>query len=426
MGKDWDKAVPSVDIWRECLRVLKPGAFAFVMSGPRMDCLSEMGKRLAEAGLETGFTPIFWAFASGFPKAGNMGKLVDKRLGANQAREFYEHPNRQGRSYNTIIGFEVGTARNRGDSSAYMRGIATTPEAQALDGSYAGFQPKPAVEVVIVAMKPLAHGTYIDQALDNQKGVTWLDDGRIPYDMDKETRARGANTPQYTSGIGFQGTKKDSQTGNPLFKLDTGRFPANLLVSDDVVDDGSERTSGQLLPHHKRAEKRNVYGKYSGADWSGKYFGGDSGSFSRYFSLDKWWQAKLSELPESVQRTFPFLVVPKAGKKEKNLGCEGLPQKEIAIGNTQIYERSGSRKPPQTNYLKRGNNHRTVKPLKLMSYLITLGSRPGDLVLDPFAGTCTTGMAAKMLGRNYLMIEIDEQWCRIGRRRVDVVQERML
>ena len=77
MGKDWDKAVPGVDIWRECLRVLKPGAFAFVMSGPRMDCLSEMGKRLAEAGFEIGFSPIYWAYASGFPKAANIGKLVD-------------------------------------------------------------------------------------------------------------------------------------------------------------------------------------------------------------------------------------------------------------------------------------------------------------------------------------------------------------
>jgi len=64
MGKDWDKAVPSVDIWRECVRVLKPGAFAFVMSGPRMDCLSEMGKRLGEAGFEIGFSPLFWVYAS--------------------------------------------------------------------------------------------------------------------------------------------------------------------------------------------------------------------------------------------------------------------------------------------------------------------------------------------------------------------------
>jgi site-specific DNA-methyltransferase (adenine-specific) len=72
------------------------------------------------------------------------------------------------------------------------------------------------------------------------------------------------------------------------------------------------------------------------------------------------------------------------------------------------------------------NRHPTVKPLKLMSYLITLGSRSDDLVLDPFAGTCTTGMAAKMLGREWLMIEIDEEWCRIGQRRIDAVERKLL
>ena len=61
-----------------------------------------------------------------------------------------------------------------------------------------------------------------------------------------------------------------------------------------------------------------------------------------------------------------------------------------------------------------------------MSYLITLGSRPGDLVVDPFAGTCRTGMAAKMLGRDWLMIEMGEQWCQIGQRGIDAVQERLL
>jgi len=42
MGKDWDKALPPIETWKECLRVLKPGAFAFVMCIPRQDCLSRM------------------------------------------------------------------------------------------------------------------------------------------------------------------------------------------------------------------------------------------------------------------------------------------------------------------------------------------------------------------------------------------------
>src|SRR5713226_4000788 len=126
MGKDWDKAVPSVEVWKECLRVLRPGSFAFVMSAPRQDVLSQMIVRIAEAGFDTDFTSIYWTYASGFPKAMNIGK--------------------------------------RG-------GLA---------GAYAGFRPKPAVEIIIVAMKPLSEKTFVDQALKNGKGVTWLDDCRIP------------------------------------------------------------------------------------------------------------------------------------------------------------------------------------------------------------------------------------------------------
>jgi len=69
MGKNWDKALPDKEIWAECLRVLKPGAFAFVMSIPRSDCLSRMIISLEDAGFRVDFSPIYWAYASGFPKA---------------------------------------------------------------------------------------------------------------------------------------------------------------------------------------------------------------------------------------------------------------------------------------------------------------------------------------------------------------------
>lgn len=65
MGKDWDKVVPSLAIWKECLRVLKPGAFAFVMSSPRQDVLSQMIVRLIDAGFNTSFSSINWTYASG-------------------------------------------------------------------------------------------------------------------------------------------------------------------------------------------------------------------------------------------------------------------------------------------------------------------------------------------------------------------------
>ena len=59
MAKSWDKAVPDVQIWKECLRVLKPGAFGFVMSLPRSDVQAEMIVKLKEAGFEVAFSPIY-------------------------------------------------------------------------------------------------------------------------------------------------------------------------------------------------------------------------------------------------------------------------------------------------------------------------------------------------------------------------------
>jgi DNA modification methylase len=123
--------------------------------------------------------------------------------------------------------------------------------------------------------------------------------------------------------------------------------------------------------------KANVYGwsKCNTLHKSGKHHN-DSGSFSRYFSLDTWFDKKLQELPQEQQKTFPFLIVPKPSKSEKNKYIE--------------------------------NKHPTVKPLKLMSYLITMGSREGDVILDPFAGSGTTLEAARLLNRQFVGIDKDE------------------
>ncbi len=123
---------------------------------PRSDCLSRMIISLEDAGFQTNFTPIYWCFASGFPKAQNIGKAVDKRLGADREvvgrRDVGQ--NIKGGAYN-----DNKTERVIADIT-----VATSPQAKALDGSYS-FNPKPAVEVVIVAMKPMTEKTYVGQAL---------------------------------------------------------------------------------------------------------------------------------------------------------------------------------------------------------------------------------------------------------------------
>ena len=86
MGKNWDKALPPIDIFKECLRVLKPGAFAFVMSSVRSDVSSRMILLLEEAGFDIAYSPIYWTYSSGFPKGYNMGQSAEKKLTIGSAQ----------------------------------------------------------------------------------------------------------------------------------------------------------------------------------------------------------------------------------------------------------------------------------------------------------------------------------------------------
>jgi len=470
-----------VPIWKECLRVLKPGGFAFIMAAPKQDVLQKQIEAMDVAGFKTNFTSIYWAYATGFPKAMNVGKKTEK---------------------------------------------------ENLEGSYAGYQPKPAVEIVIVGMKPLEKKGYLDQALDNQKGVTWLDDARIPFagmsdieqyefdrkgfterssieegevyseaydnpsqkwgykkpiskdlekynkdnvgaqknfDTEPEGLSRGkqparksksdtyervsafgdSNQSETKDGRNLWGkkatkkvkiTKRQPRTDHNVFKQsgfkseenDTaeaspfGRFAANLLVSDNVLDTGkkTKSTGGRAY--------QNTNDMYSGGwaydeEGTGENPGkGDEGDFSRYYSLDEWWKHRVSRLPEEVRNTFPFLIVPKASKSEKNMGLENFEKKKKlhSSGDDHVMNEicpthkitlcpCGWRSPPVANF------HPTVKPMTLMSYLVTLGSRKGDIVLDPFMGSGTTPISCVISERKYIGIEREEEYFKIAEARVE-------
>ena len=411
MGKSWDKTLPPKDIFRECYRVLKPGSFAFVMSAPRSDVQYRMVQMLEEVGFKVGFTPIYWAYATGFPKALNVGKKAEK---------------------------------------------------ENLEGSYAGYQPKPAVEVVIVAMKPLDQKGYVDQAMDNQKGVTWLDDCRIPFaGMNDEEQFEKDNVAgmmnfegKYEKGEGkmYEGgwekpsrdglsrgihpvrktTKRKPREETTVFKQsgfkseenDTaeasplGRFAANLLVSDNVLDTGkkTKSTGGRAY--------QNTNDMYSGGwafdeEGTGENPGkGDEGDFSRYYSLDEWWKSRISRLPEEVRNTFPFLVVPKAGVSEKNMGLDNIQGKYLD-DSRKVGSPGGTNPRNRGAESKRKNFHPTVKPVQLFSYLITLGSRKEDVVLDPFMGSGTTTISCVFSERKYVGIEKEKEYFEIAESRVE-------
>jgi len=380
MGKDWDKAVPSVQIWKECLRVLKPGGFAFIMSAPRQDVLARMTVNLQEAGFNTGFTSLYWTYARGFPKAHNISKAIDKKAGVNRTA-LCRNPNSRESCDKSSTIYQSGTV----GKTAYITEPAT-PEAKDLDGSYGGYQPKPAVEVILVVQKPLSEKSYVNQALANKKGSTWLDDCRIPSGGEAVWSADGGVqcSPENEWN---QDTK---QAGSA-----SGRFPANLLVSDNILD--------QACTH--------------------------KGGFSKFFSLDAWVGQNIEALhidalEEFDQQVLPFLIVPKASKKEKDFGTDGLMRQSVGEkggGLGRICEHCGS---PQLNpcdcepkswiHPKRKNFHPTVKPILLMAYLITMGSREGEIVLDPFCGSGTTCLAARLRKRPCIGIEKDPEYFKLA------------
>jgi len=415
MGKDWDKALPPIEIWKECVRVLKPGGFAFVMSAPRSDVHSRMCLMLEEAGFRIDFTPIAWTYATGFPKAMNIGKAVDKREGAE--REIIGNGDRHGG------GKEFAEGSSGFDTKIHNITTPASDKAKELDGSYGGFQPKPAWENVIVCMKPITEKTYVDQAMKNGKGITWFDDCRIPFQSDGEPNLR-LNAKEHkptgdNSDIIKIRSKEGSRIENELKNCDLGRhnskgrFPANLLVQDDVLNNGTISKSVRRSPKNNKDNPDQMLYTPDKAIYSDKNTHNDEGSFSRYYDLDKWWAERIKELPLNVQATYPFIIVPKASKVEKNKGLDefGVKRREP---RTDKAAGTFAQKGPQPAQ----NIHPTVKPILLMSYLITLGSREGELVLDPFVGSGTTCIAANLLNRKYIGMEMDSDYVVIAQERI--------
>ncbi len=427
MGLDWDKAVPRVEMWQECLRVLKPGAFAFIMSSPRQDVLAQMIVRIGQVGFKTDFTSIYWTYASGFPKAMNIGKAIDKKAGAQREIIGQKKLNPRDKKVYTPNGYDgiQGTSTFEKNPSMNMITAPASADAKLLDGSYAGFQPKPAVEVIIVAMKPLSEKTYAEQALMNGKGITWLDDGRIPFQNTNDFKEVVYN---YKGGIERATDSKETwklhgggwKLGNGIDipTENKGRFPANLLVSDDVLNDGRLLVCG-------KSDKRTAGKEYMGhgVNKEGAYLN-DSGSYSRYFDLDKWFDETVKKFPKEVIDTFPFLIVEKPCKSEKNKDVNLKIEKELGHNRfdkcascggyiLQNQDRPSACKcdaPVRQNNKVNGNFHPTVKPLKLFSYLITIGSRENDTILDPFLGSGTVLRACRMLDRNGIGFEIGAEY----------------
>lgn len=347
---------------REAFRVLKPGGHMLVFCGPRT--YHRMATGVEDAGFEIR-DQLQWLFGSGFPKSLDVSKAMDKAAGAE--REVVGQTK-------TNVGMQGGNFASECKTGSIDITAPATDLAKAWSGW--GTALKPANEPIVLARKPLI-GTVAANVAAHGTGALNIDASRIGTD------------DVLSIGAGKSLTFKQASLGtNPGSQHAQGRWPANVLFDEEAAA-ALDAQSGQLSSHG--GGTTYVEGFNKGTTRARAIPKGDSGGASRFF------------------------CVAKASKRERNAGLEGMPE---ALGGS-LSGGNDKRKGDKPQLSMRANHHPTVKPIALMEYLIRLITPPGGVVLDPFMGSGTTGVACKRLGFAFIGIEMEPEYAEIARKRIE-------
>lgn len=384
MGKEWDSFVPGPAVWREVCRVVKPGGHILCFAGTRTVDL--MGISLRLGGFEIRDC-LQWLYGSGFPKSLDVSRAIDKKLRAERKTV--------GLKPYTNDGSIRGNSYNKGGYERVQLPITApaTPEAQQWDGW--GTALKPANEPIVLARKPLSEKTVAENVLKWGTGGLNIDGCRIPTE-ESTVRPVGKSAYQRNNSVVTHGKVGERKLKSEYSGSTAGRFPANVILDEEAARMLDEQ-SGVTRSGKVKSDK----GAYGGVSTTGFLRGitttqnqhGDSGGASRFFYCAK------------------------ASKKERNMGLEDMP--EVVRNDGRDETLASGNMPHNRGNVPKKNHHPTVKPIKLMEYLITLITPPNGIVLDPFLGSGTTALAALNLGRFFIGIELNEEYCEIARRRIE-------
>lgn len=355
MGESWDSFVPGPALWREVYRVLKPGAHGLVFFGTRTYDIGCTALRMAGFEIRD---QLAWMYGSGFPKSKNIAMSIDKGEGVIGHR--------------SVAAVTGGVCDNSGGRGPDRSVGAYVPAGETPGAPWQGWGTglKPAQEPIVLIRKPLI-GTVAANVLTHGTGGINVDGCRIAGAKPATTRGAGGQHG-ITSPRGGQGRIEDDGLG---------RWPANVIMDE---------TAGALLD--AQSGDRPV----SGAARTGTLHN-DSGGASRFFYCPK---ASKAERERGLDHVEPRAPTEITGRKPGSAG--------------QNNPRAG-----MTGSVARRNHHPTVKPIELMRYLVRLITPPGGIVLDPFTGSGTTGIAAKLEDKDFLGFEIDPEYVEIARARIE-------
>lgn len=365
MNQKWDYDVPSVELWKEVLRVLKPGGHLLSFFGTRTYHRGVVN--IEDAGFEIR-DMIQWIYGSGFPKSMDISKAIDKELGMLEEREVIEIKKTHDITSNSYSSWEK--------SDAEIKIKITAPATYEAKKWYGwGTALKPACEPIVLARKPISEKNIAQNVLKWGTGGLNIHDCRIPI-KNGET----AILPSKPKGNFLP--PKSVESLKDYHENTKGRFPANVILDDEAANlldeqSGISKTRPRLSAD---GEKLDKYGVGWGFRRMPHYIC-DEGGASRFFYCAK------------------------AGRNERFAYCrdcdEVISQKEWKNhkGHKVVY-------------------HITVKPLKLIEYLVRLVTPPNGIVLDPFFGTGTTGVACLRQGFKFIGVELEENYSKIAEYRL--------
>ena len=365
MGNSWDSFVPGPSIWKECLRVLKPGGHVLSFFGSRTYDMGVLALRLAGFEIRD---QIMWVYGSGLPKSQNIGKNIDKSGGASKmhlkARQDFARELREKRK-------EANVSRKELKEWFPEYGYVTE-NWERLDK---GFR--------VPSLK--AYQKLVEKLGISEQWREMIRAEDLRLTVKKEGKDRRNDGTVY--GLGHNGNSYEATTpeGKKWSGWGTSLKPAHepIVLARKPV---SGSTASNVLEHGTGALNIDA---------------------SRVGETD----ASLGKFPTNVIIDDSHLV----SKAFKESGLKGSPFRLFYCA------KAGKKDKTENGLLE--NSHHTVKPNELMRYLVKLITPENGVCLDPFMGSGSTGKAAIQEGFDFIGIEIDAVYFDISKSRILLYQK---